>query len=74
MTSDLSELRLSGCYESLDGGNTADAVVDFSGAVAETIDLETDFHSDKKKQEKLFRDLLRVYNRDGIISSSITVL
>ncbi|XP_062342222.1 calpain-5-like [Osmerus eperlanus] len=63
--------KLSGCYESLDGGNTADAVVDFSGAVAETIDLETDFHSDKKKQDKLFRDLLRVYNRDGIICSSI---
>ena len=74
MTSDLSELRLSGCYESLDGGNTADAVVDFSGAVAENIDLETDFHKDQKKQDKQFEDLQKVYNRDGIICSSIEVL
>ena len=74
MTSDLAELRLSGCYESLDGGNTGDAVVDFSGAVAETIDLEIEaFHSDKEKQEKLFEDLLKVYDRDGIISCSIRV-
>ncbi|XP_046876360.1 calpain-5-like [Hypomesus transpacificus] len=64
--------KLSGCYESLDGGNTGDAVVDFSGAVAETIDLEIEaFHSDKEKQEKLFEDLLKVYDRDGIISCSI---
>ncbi|XP_046876368.1 calpain-5-like isoform X2 [Hypomesus transpacificus] len=63
--------KLSGCYESLDGGNTADAVVDFSGAVAENIDLETDFHKDQKKQDKQFEDLQKVYNRDGIICSSI---
>uniref|UniRef100_A0A3P9QIZ7 Calpain catalytic domain-containing protein n=1 Tax=Poecilia reticulata TaxID=8081 RepID=A0A3P9QIZ7_POERE len=32
--------KLFGCYESLAGGNTGDAVVDFSGAVAEAIDLQ----------------------------------
>lgn len=64
--------KLSGCYESLEGGNTGDAVVDFSGAVAEAIDLEKEgFYSDQKKQDELFADLLKVYDRGGIISCSI---
>eukprot|EP00064_Thunnus_orientalis_P010941 superscaffoldBa00001530_g10970 len=64
--------KLSGCYESLEGGNTGDAVVDFSGAVAEAINLEAEaFYKDQKRQDQLFEDLLKVYDRDGIISSSI---
>lgn len=66
--------RLAGCYESLEGGNTGDAVVDFSGAVAEAIDLEAGaYYKDEAKQEQLFEDLLKVYNRGGIISCSIRV-
>ncbi|KAK7925503.1 hypothetical protein WMY93_007813 [Mugilogobius chulae] len=64
--------KLSGCYESLEGGNTGDAVVDFSGAVSESIDLEAGaFHQDQKKQDDLFADVLKVYDRGGIISCSI---
>lgn len=70
----LSAFRLAGCYESLEGGNTGDAVVDFSGAVAEAINLEKDdYYKDQKKQEQLFEDLLKVYDRGGIISCSIKV-
>uniref|UniRef100_A0A8C6WLH6 Calpain 6 n=1 Tax=Neogobius melanostomus TaxID=47308 RepID=A0A8C6WLH6_9GOBI len=48
------------------------AVVDFTGAVAEAIDLEAEaFHSDQKKQDELFTDLLKVYDRGGLISCSI---
>lgn len=66
--------RLSGCYESLEGGNTGDAVVDFSGAVTETINMEgEDYFKDQKKQDTLFEDLLKVYDRGGIISCSIKV-
>lgn len=66
--------RLAGCYESLEGGNTGDAVVDFSGAVAEAIDLEAGaYYKEEAKQEQLFEDLLKVYNRGGIISCSIKV-
>lgn len=66
--------RLAGCYESLEGGNTGDAVVDFSGAVAEAIDLEGGaYYKEEAKQEQLFEDLLKVYNRGGIISCSIKV-
>uniref|UniRef100_A0A8C7PY77 Calpain 6 n=1 Tax=Oncorhynchus mykiss TaxID=8022 RepID=A0A8C7PY77_ONCMY len=64
--------KLSGCYESLDGGNTGDAVVDFSGAVTEAINLEAEvFHKDQEKIDNLFEDLLKVYDRGGIISCSI---
>ncbi|XP_029957693.1 calpain-5-like isoform X1 [Salarias fasciatus] len=67
--------KLSGCYESLEGGNTGDAVVDFSGAVTEAIKLEEEeYHRDQKKQEQLFEDLLKVYDRGGIISCSIRAL
>ncbi|KAM8835619.1 calpain-5-like isoform 1-T2 [Synchiropus picturatus] len=64
--------KLSACYESLEGGNTGDAVVDFSGAVAEAISLEKEaYYKDQKKQDQLFEDLLKVYDRGGIISCSI---
>lgn len=66
--------RLAGCYESLEGGNTGDAVVDFSGAVSELVNLEEGaFYKDQKKQDQLFEDLLKVYDRGGIISCSIKV-
>lgn len=49
-------------------------MVDFSGAVAEAINLETEaYYKDQKKQDQLFEDLLKVYDRGGIISCSIKV-
>ncbi|KAL4631186.1 calpain-5-like isoform X1 [Arapaima gigas] len=67
--------KLSMCYESLDGGNTADAVVDFTGAVAESIDLEQGHYAtDLPAKMRLFDDLLKVYERGGIISCSIKAL
>lgn len=64
--------KLSGCYESLSGGNTGDAVVDFSGSVNEPINLEKgNYHNDSNEKNKLFSDLLTVYNQGGIISCSI---
>ncbi|XP_051512776.1 calpain-5-like [Myxocyprinus asiaticus] len=64
--------KLSGCYESLNGGNTGDAMVDFSGAVAEALDLQAgDYKSKPAAQDKLFSDLLKVHESGGIISCSI---
>lgn len=49
-------------------------MVDFSGAVTETINMEgEDYFKDQKKQDTLFEDLLKVYDRGGIISCSIKV-
>lgn len=48
--------------------------MDFSGAVNEPINLETgNYRADPKAREKLFLDLLAVYERGGIISCSIAV-
>ncbi|XP_024117317.1 calpain-5 [Oryzias melastigma] len=61
--------KLYGCYESLRGGNTGDAVVDFSGAVFEVINLEKEISD--KDQINLFESMLKVYERGGIISCGI---
>uniref|UniRef100_A0A8B9ZSE5 Calpain catalytic domain-containing protein n=1 Tax=Anas zonorhyncha TaxID=75864 RepID=A0A8B9ZSE5_9AVES len=64
--------KLSGCYEALDGGNTADALVDFTGGVSEPIDLtEGDYITDEAKRNLLFERVLKVHNRGGLISCSI---
>uniref|UniRef100_UPI00398F55A0 calpain-5-like n=1 Tax=Pristiophorus japonicus TaxID=55135 RepID=UPI00398F55A0 len=64
--------KLAGCYEALDGGNAGDAIVDFTGSVAETIDLqEVNYAKDIVRNLKLFEKLLKVYDRGGLISCSI---
>ncbi|XP_060538733.1 calpain-5 [Pantherophis guttatus] len=64
--------KLSGCYEALDGGNTGDALVDFTGGVSEPIDLvEGGYANDEAKRNLLFERVLKVHNRGGLISCSI---
>lgn len=66
--------RMYGCYEALDGGNTADALVDFTGGVSEPLDLmENGFKEDEEKRNDLFERVLKVHNRGGLISCSIQV-
>ncbi|XP_072451473.1 calpain-5-like isoform X2 [Chiloscyllium punctatum] len=61
--------KLAGCYEALDGGNTGDAIVDFTGSVAESIEVKNT--KDSIQRHNLFEKLLKVYNRGGLISCSI---
>uniref|UniRef100_G1LRF4 Calpain-5 n=1 Tax=Ailuropoda melanoleuca TaxID=9646 RepID=G1LRF4_AILME len=64
--------KLAGCYQALDGGNTADALVDFTGGVSEPIDLtEGGFADDEAKRNQLFERVLKVHSRGGLISASI---
>ncbi|XP_035239817.1 calpain-5a isoform X2 [Anguilla anguilla] len=64
--------KVYGCYEALDGGNTADALVDFTGGVSEPVDLlEGKFAEDEAARNQLFDRVLKVQNRDGLISCSI---
>ncbi|XP_069748966.1 calpain-5-like [Narcine bancroftii] len=66
--------KLAGCYEALDGGNAGDAIVDFTGAVAETIDVhKAKCEQNKVSNVKLFEKLLKVHKRGGMISCSIHV-
>ncbi|XP_030599846.1 calpain-5-like [Archocentrus centrarchus] len=64
--------KMCGCYEALDGGNTADALVDFTGGVSEPMDLiENGYKADDEKRNELFERVLKVHNRGGLISCSI---
>ncbi|XP_070685758.1 calpain-5a [Pempheris klunzingeri] len=65
-------VKMCGCYEALDGGNTADALVDFTGGVSEPMDLtENGFKEDEEKRNELFERVLKVHSRGGLISCSI---
>nr|XP_032622890.1 calpain-6 [Chelonoidis abingdonii] len=65
--------KLAESYEALDGGTAAEAIVDFTGAVAESIDLVKGKYCENiSEQMKLFEDLLKVHKRGGLISCSIT--
>ncbi|XP_058887145.1 calpain-5-like [Acipenser ruthenus] len=64
--------KVYGCYEALDGGNTADALVDFTGGVSEPLDLiEGQIVQDEESRNRLFERVLKVHNREGLISCSI---
>ncbi|XP_063793380.1 calpain-6 isoform X2 [Pseudophryne corroboree] len=64
--------KLAGSYEALDGGSSADAIVDFTGAVAESVDLTDDnYRVNIIEQTKLFEELLKVYRRGGLICCHI---
>ncbi|XP_071798927.1 calpain-5-like [Asterias amurensis] len=66
--------KLSGCYENLDGGNTADALVDFTGGVAESISLvDENYLQDFEKKKKLHKDLKKYSERKFLMSASIKV-
>ncbi|XP_013928774.1 PREDICTED: calpain-5-like [Thamnophis sirtalis] len=66
--------KMAGCYEALDGGSTAEAIVDFTGAVAESINLiDGKYDHSIIEQVKLFRELLKVHKRGGLISCYIMV-
>ena len=47
---------MAGCYEALSGGQTGDAMVDFTGGVDETIDLVGGgYRGDDQKRKALFK-------------------
>nr|XP_014348555.1 PREDICTED: calpain-6 [Latimeria chalumnae] len=65
--------KLAGCYEALDGGSAADALVDFTGGLAESVRLDEKHKENMADQLKMFEELLKIYDRGGLISCSISV-
>ncbi|XP_035264778.1 calpain-5-like [Anguilla anguilla] len=64
--------KLNGCYEALEGGNTAEALVDFTGGVSEPISLDREIlthHSDQRRA--LFQTLARAHTRRALITCYI---
>lgn len=66
--------RLAGSYEALEAGNPADALVDFTGGVSETVDLvKGNYANDLEKRKALHRKLVKLMERKCMASSSIKV-
>ncbi|XP_069502478.1 calpain-5-like [Ambystoma mexicanum] len=64
--------KLNGCYETLEGGNTSEALVDFTGGISEPVCLdEENIAADLEKKKKLFKSLLKAHSRGSLISCSI---
>ncbi|KAM9310995.1 calpain-5-like [Gastrophryne carolinensis] len=63
--------KLIGSYEALDGGSTAEALIDFTGGVSEPIDLlEANYTTDEEKK-KLFKMMMKAHSRSSLICTSI---
>lgn len=67
--------KLAGNYEALDGGNLTDALVDFTGGVAETFDFEgnSKYQVDVEAREILFNTLKKELKWDSLMCAAITV-
>ncbi|XP_072232843.1 calpain-5 [Leuresthes tenuis] len=64
--------KLNGCYEALEGGNTAEALTDFTGGVSEPLSLDREALSLQNDQRKaLFQTLAKVHERKSLITCSI---
>ncbi|EDV28402.1 Calpain-5 [Trichoplax sp. H2] len=63
--------KLAGSYESLEAGNTADALVDFTGGIAETIKMDGEDYSDDNNRDQLFKLMDKSMDRHALICCSI---
>ncbi|KAK6323223.1 hypothetical protein J4Q44_G00055620 [Coregonus suidteri] len=64
--------KLNGCYEALEGGNTAEALIDFTGGVSEPLCLDREaltLHPDQRRA--LFQTLAKAHRRRALITCSI---
>lgn len=65
---------MAGSYEALEAGNPADALVDFTGGVSETIDLvKGNYINDLEKRKLLHQKLVKLMERNALSSASIKV-
>ncbi|XP_031441382.2 calpain-5-like [Clupea harengus] len=64
--------KLNGCYEALEGGNTAEALVDFTGGVSEPLSLDRSALIQYPEQRKaLFQTLSKAHSRQALVTCSI---
>uniref|UniRef100_A0A452VE43 Calpain 6 n=1 Tax=Ursus maritimus TaxID=29073 RepID=A0A452VE43_URSMA len=64
--------KLLGCYEALDGLTTTDIIVDFTGTLAETVDMQKGRYTELVEEKyKLFGELYKTFTKGGLICCSI---
>ncbi|KAK5848331.1 hypothetical protein PBY51_005956 [Eleginops maclovinus] len=64
--------KLNGCYEALEGGNTTEALIDFTGGLSELLSLDREAlsqHSDQRRA--FFQTLAKAHERKALITCSI---
>lgn len=67
-------VRLNGSYEALERGNIADALVDFTGGVCESTNLqETGFTEDEEGRLVYFKAMQKAKSEGSLVGASITV-
>lgn len=66
MTSLFPHLRLHGSYEALKGGNTTEAMEDFTGGV-------TEFYEMKEAPKELYKIMKKALDRGSLMGCSIDV-
>lgn len=60
--------KLNGSYQALEAGYSSDALVDFTGGIAEFMDLK-----DIKNKEKLFKTMKRIFNKNSFLCCALEV-
>ncbi|XP_034712844.1 calpain-5-like isoform X1 [Etheostoma cragini] len=64
--------KLNGCYEALEGGNTTEALIDFTGGVSEPLSLDCEalsLHSNQRRA--FFQSLAYAHESKALITCSI---
>ncbi|EGW12030.1 Calpain-6 [Cricetulus griseus] len=64
--------KLLGCYEALDGLTVTDIIMDFTGTLAEIVDMQKGRYTDLVEEKyKLFGELYKTFTKGGLICCSI---
>ncbi|GFU56267.1 calpain-5 [Nephila pilipes] len=65
--------KVAGSYESLDGGNLCDALIDFTGGIAETFQVQEEkYYEDEEKKVQLFRTMRSEIDNHSLLSCAIS--
>ena len=66
--------RVYGCYDNLDGGELAEALEDFTGGIAEPINLEEGkYATDEPKRDELFKVMKAAHKNRALQAAAIPV-
>ncbi|XP_029942769.1 calpain-5 [Salarias fasciatus] len=64
--------KLNGCYEALEGGNTTEALIDFTGGVSEPLSLDREaLGANADQRRAFFQTLAKIHERKSLITCSI---